>query len=80
VSPIDLIPDFSPVLGYLDDVVIVPLGVLAVRAMTPATVLVACRDRATTIDRRLRSWIAPAVIIAVWLTLASVWIAMRTAW
>ncbi len=45
-SPIDLIPDFIPVLGYLDELVLIPLGVLAVRSMVPPAVLAECRDRA----------------------------------
>ncbi len=46
VSPIDLIPDPIPVLGYLDDLVLLPLGVLLVRAMIPAAVLEESRARA----------------------------------
>ena len=46
LSPIDLIPDFIPVLGLLDDLVIVPLGMLAVRAMIPDEVLAEYRARA----------------------------------
>ena len=46
LSPIDLIPDFIPVLGLLDDLVIVPLGVLAVRALIPDEVLAEHRARA----------------------------------
>jgi uncharacterized membrane protein YkvA (DUF1232 family) len=47
VSPLDLIPDPIPVLGYLDDLVIIPLGVLAVRRMIPNGVLAECRQKAT---------------------------------
>ena len=46
VSPIDLIPDFIPVLGLLDDLVIVPLGLLGVRALIPDEVLAEHRARA----------------------------------
>jgi uncharacterized membrane protein YkvA (DUF1232 family) len=46
LSPIDLIPDFIPVLGYLDDVVIVPLGILAVARMIPPEVLADSRAAA----------------------------------
>ena len=69
-SPIDLIPDFIPVLGYLDELVILPLGVMAVRALIPADVLAECRERASSLQRRPRQWIAAAVIVAVWIALA----------
>jgi len=45
LSPIDLIPDFIPVLGWLDDLLLVPLGLLAVRAMIPKDVLEEYRAR-----------------------------------
>jgi uncharacterized membrane protein YkvA (DUF1232 family) len=45
-SPIDLIPDFIPVLGYLDELVLLPLGVLAVRALIAGPVMTNCRERA----------------------------------
>ena len=70
-SPIDLIPDFIPVLGLLDELVLVPLGVLAVRALIPAEVLAECRERARELDAKPRSWVAAAVIVAVWLALAA---------
>ena len=74
-SPIDLIPDPIPVLGYLDDLVLVPLGIaLAVRLIPPG-VLAECRARAAAAaaaaDRRPVNWIAAVVIIAIWLTLAA---------
>lgn len=71
-SPIDLIPDFVPVLGYLDDLVLLPLGiVLAIRLLPPA-VLAECRVRA---QEHLQggkpvSRAAAAVIVAIWLGLA----------
>jgi uncharacterized membrane protein YkvA (DUF1232 family) len=69
-SPIDLIPDFIPVLGYLDELVILPLGVMAVRAMIPEGVLAECRERASRLEGKPRSWIAAVVIVAVWIALA----------
>jgi uncharacterized membrane protein YkvA (DUF1232 family) len=68
-SPIDLIPDFIPVIGYLDDILLIPLGVLAVRAMIPAEVLAECRERATRLEREPRNWIAAGIIAAVWIAL-----------
>ena len=77
-SPIDLIPDPIPVLGYLDDLVLIPLGVLAVRRMIPPSVLAECRDRASTLARKPRSWVAGGIIIAIWVILAAV--ALRILW
>jgi uncharacterized membrane protein YkvA (DUF1232 family) len=69
-SPIDLIPDFIPVLGYLDELVLIPLGVLAVRAMVPPDVLMECRERARQMETRPRNWVAAGVIVAIWIALA----------
>ena len=69
-SPIDLIPDFIPVLGYLDELVILPLGVMAVRAMIPDGVLAECRERASQLEGRPRNWVAAVVIVTVWIALA----------
>ena len=71
-SPIDLIPDFIPVLGYLDDLVLVPLGVMAVRSMVPPAVMEECRARATELEGKPTSWMAGSVIIAIWLAAAAV--------
>ncbi len=71
LSPIDLIPDFIPVLGYLDDLVIVPLGIMAVIRLTPPDVLAECRDAAEAAARRPRSLVGAAVIIALWLAAAA---------
>lgn len=67
LSPIDLIPDFIPVLGYLDDLILVPLGLRLVLQLLPAEVLDDARVRATETLARPRSRIAAAVIIAIWL-------------
>jgi uncharacterized membrane protein YkvA (DUF1232 family) len=70
-SPIDLIPDFVPVLGYLDDLVLIPLGVLAVRAMVPTDVMDAGREKAARLQSRPRSWAGAFVIVALWIALAA---------
>jgi uncharacterized membrane protein YkvA (DUF1232 family) len=70
-SPIDLIPDFIPVVGYLDDLVLIPLGVIAVRALVPAPVLEECRARAERLEARPTNRVAAAVVVAIWLALAA---------
>ena len=67
LSPIDLIPDFIPIIGYLDDLVIVPLGLLLVVRMIPAAVLQDSRDKATATLARPRSYVAAAVVLCIWL-------------
>jgi uncharacterized membrane protein YkvA (DUF1232 family) len=73
LSPIDLIPDFIPVLGYLDELVLLPLGVLAVRAMIPEPVMTECRARADAAfrDGNPVSGVGAVIIVAVWLLLAT---------
>lgn len=73
-SPIDLIPDPIPVLGHLDDFVLIPLGVLAVRAMIPAAVLAECRNKANTLDKKPRNWVAAGIIITIWAIVAAVFV------
>ncbi len=72
-SPIDLIPDFIPVLGYLDDLILVPLGVALAVRMIPEDVLSESRQKAREmIERGERpvSRAAAAVIVVLWLALA----------
>ena len=69
LSPIDLIPDFIPVLGYLDDPILVPIGIALTIKMIPADVLAECRAKAQTrmAQDKLLGWVGAAVIIAIWL-------------
>ena len=67
LSPIDLIPDFVPVLGYLDDLIIVPLGIWLVVRMIPRDVLAELRVTAEAAATRHRSRAAAGVIIAIWI-------------
>lgn len=66
ISPIDLIPDFIPVLGYLDDVILLPLGLLLFQRLVPAVVLAECKARADQHSSRPRSFAAAVVIASIW--------------
>ncbi|SDH26480.1 YkvA family protein [Nitrosomonas sp. Nm132] len=73
ISPIDLIPDFVPVLGYLDDFILIPLGIALAIKLIPHSVLAECRARAqeTIKNEKPVSRVAGAAIIAIWLLLAT---------
>ncbi len=70
LSPIDLIPDFIPVLGYLDDLLIVPAGLALAVRLIPAPVLAECRMRATVEAERPTSRAAALIIVAIWIAIA----------
>jgi uncharacterized membrane protein YkvA (DUF1232 family) len=67
LSPIDLIPDFIPVLGYADDLIIVPLGIWLVLSLIPEEVMIACRARADEAVTGPHGKIAAIVTIAIWI-------------
>ena len=69
LSPIDLIPDFIPLLGYLDELVIVPLGIVLIVRLIPDPLMVEFRARADDLVKRPRSIAAAIAIIAAWLSL-----------
>ena len=73
-SPIDLIPDPIPVLGYLDDLILIPLGVVLALKMIPEEVLTECRERSQELIRQKRpvNRIAAGVIIAIWVIFAAI--------
>ena len=66
-SPIDLIPDFIPVVGYLDDLIIVPLGIALVIRLIPPDIMAEHRQAATASEGRPVSKTAAAVIVLVWI-------------
>lgn len=66
LSPIDLIPDFVPVLGYLDDLIIVPLGILIVVKLIPPEIIAEHRALAAAAQDRPVSHTAAIVIVVVW--------------
>lgn len=67
VSPIDLIPDFIPVIGYLDDLLLVPLGIALVIRLTPKEVLESARAQAKLATDKPVSYVAAVVIAAIWI-------------
>lgn len=68
-SPIDLIPDPIPILGYVDDIILVPLGIMLALRMIPADIMAECRSeaRASANQRRPANWIAAGFIVLCWL-------------
>ena len=72
-SPIDLIPDFIPVLGYLDDLILLPIGVALAMKLVPQQVLAECRARAqeTIQNGKPVSRVGGAIIVLIWLVLAA---------
>ncbi len=82
LSPIDPIPDFIPLIGYLDELVVVPLGIMLVIRMIPADVLAECRAQSEGIvgkSTRLAK-VAAAIIVALWILSAALvaWLVVRT--
>lgn len=67
-SPIDLIPDFIPLLGYLDDIILIPLGISLVLKLIPKNVLHECREIVENSERvKKKNWIAGTFIILLWI-------------
>lgn len=78
-SPLDLIPDPIPVLGYLDDLILVPLGIRLALAMIPAQVMAESREKAKDVMRQghPEGRVAAAVIVLIWIVaagLVSAWL------
>ncbi len=74
LSPIDLIPDFIPVLGYLDDLILVPLGIAVAIRLIPTEVYAECKRKAEQESghRKPANWIVGAIIIGIWTALAAI--------
>jgi hypothetical protein len=79
LSPIDLIPDFVPVLGYLDDVILVPLGIVLVVLLIPPEIMAEHRDLAAAAQERSVSRGAALVVACIWVAavLLCGWLAYR---
>lgn len=79
LSPIDLIPDFVPVLGYLDDVLLVPLGIWLALRLVPPALMAEHRAAAALAAERPRDRTAARIIVGIWIATAAVggWLAYR---
>ncbi|PRR75098.1 hypothetical protein MHOCP_04050 [Moorella humiferrea] len=72
-SPVDLVPDFIPILGYLDDLIILPLGVTLALKMIPRAVMLECREKAQlALKNKPVNWWAGGVIVVFWLLIAAI--------
>lgn len=74
LSPIDLIPDFVPIFGYVDDLILVPLGIALAFRMIPGPIMVDCRARAQAAMAEAKpiGRIGAAVIVVIWLLVAAI--------
>ena len=72
LSPIDLIPDFIPVLGYLDDIILLPVLIALTIRMIPHDIFMECRTQAENmwIDGKPKKWYYAVPIIIIWLLIA----------
>ena len=77
LSPIDLIPDFIPVLGYLDDLLIVPAGIWLVVKLIPPPLMIEFRGQAARRAERPTSYVAAVAIGAIWIASAAAIIWLR---
>ena len=73
LSPIDLIPDFIPVLGYLDDLILVPLGIAFAIKLIPKNIMDECRQQSENMysEGKPKNWIFAGIIICIWILIIS---------
>ncbi len=72
LSPIDLIPDFIPVIGLLDDLILVPLGLAVAMRLIPPPLMATFRQQATEMGRLGKSGAAAVVVVSIWLAVAMI--------
>lgn len=77
-SPIDLIPDFIPIFGYLDDIIIVPLGIILALKMIPNEVILECKVKTEEIMKngKPKNWVVGSLIILIW-SIITFWIIIK---
>jgi uncharacterized membrane protein YkvA (DUF1232 family) len=82
LSPIDLIPDFVPVLGYVDDLLLLPLGIALAIKLIPPDILAECRARASAQSSAelSRSYTAAVVIALIWITASLILASLAWHW
>jgi uncharacterized membrane protein YkvA (DUF1232 family) len=80
LSPIDLIPDFIPVVGYLDDLIIVPLGIALLIKIIPRDILEESRAKAQSdiLNKKPKNWVAAIIIVLIWLL--AIYLAFSLIW
>lgn len=80
LSPIDLIPDFLPVLGYLDDVVILPVLIALTVRLIPRETMVRCRTEAEGMwqNGKPKKWFYAIPVVGIWLLI--IWLAAKAIW
>ena len=79
LCPLDLIPDFIPVLGYVDDIILIPAGITFAIKMIPQDVLEECRERAQSESFSKRThWVAVILIVLIWLL--AIYVTVRVIW
>ncbi|KYG32154.1 YkvA family protein [Alkalihalobacillus trypoxylicola] len=77
-SPIDLIPDFIPIIGYLDDIIIVPIGIMFAIKMIPNEVILECEVKAEEMMKngKPKNWIVGSLIIMLW-SIIMLWVILK---
>lgn len=71
LSPIDLIPDFIPVLGYLDDAILLPLAIMLAVRLMPPDLMAEYREAAIAAEGRPKSRMGPVIVVALWISAAT---------
>lgn len=74
LSPIDLIPDFIPILGYLDDMILLPIGIIIAIKLIPKNIWIECKNRAYTLEFKSlpNSKIAALIVVIIWILLIKI--------
>jgi uncharacterized membrane protein YkvA (DUF1232 family) len=79
ISPVDLIPDFIPIVGYLDDFIIVPAGIYIAIKMIPRGIMDECREKAVSNPFSNRAkWVVAGIIISIWILV--IFLAVKFIW